>query len=52
MQLFLYPRRESNPKLRNRNPLFYPLNYRGLIDIAKLMIFSVTISIFVVKLGY
>lgn len=26
---FLYPRRESNPYRRNRNPIFYPLNYEG-----------------------
>ena len=25
----LYPRSESNRDQRNRNPLFYPLNYRG-----------------------
>ncbi len=24
---YLYTRRESNPNRRNRNPLFYPLNY-------------------------
>ena len=39
-----YTCRESNPNLRNRNPLFYPLNYRcamvccQLIGIAKVMI--------------
>ncbi len=27
MPLFLYPRGESNPNRRNRNPIFYPLNY-------------------------
>ena len=25
-----YPRSESNRDQRNRNPLFYPLNYRGV----------------------
>ncbi len=28
--LFLYPRGESNAYRRNRNPKFYPLNYRGI----------------------
>ncbi len=27
-----YPRSESNRDQRNRNPLFYPLNYRGIPD--------------------
>ena len=27
---FMYPRSESNRDQRNRNPLFYPLNYRGI----------------------
>ena len=27
---FSYPRSESNRDQRNRNPLFYPLNYRGI----------------------
>ena len=27
---FQYPRSESNRDQRNRNPLFYPLNYRGI----------------------
>ena len=27
--LFSYPRGESNAYRRNRNPKFYPLNYRG-----------------------
>lgn len=26
-----YPRWESNPNRRNRNPKFYPLDYRGII---------------------
>ncbi len=30
-RLVLYPRGESNPNRRNRNPKFYPLNY-GDID--------------------
>lgn len=30
-RLSLYPRGESNPNRRNRNPKFYPLNY-GDID--------------------
>ena len=30
--LFLYPRGESNAYRRNRNPKFYPLNYRGMPD--------------------
>lgn len=29
--LHLYPRWESNPNRRNRNPKFYPLDYRGII---------------------
>ncbi len=28
---FQYPRSESNRDQRNRNPLFYPLNYRGIL---------------------
>lgn len=28
---YLYPRWESNPNRRNRNPKFYPLDYRGII---------------------
>ena len=28
--LFSYPRGESNAYRRNRNPKFYPLNYRGI----------------------
>ena len=28
--LVKYPRSESNRDQRNRNPLFYPLNYRGI----------------------
>ena len=27
----MYPRSESNRDQRNRNPLFYPLNYRGIL---------------------
>ena len=27
---FSYPRGESNAYRRNRNPKFYPLNYRGI----------------------
>ena len=30
-QLISYPRSESNRDQRNRNPLFYPLNYRGIL---------------------
>lgn len=41
-RLVLYPRGESNPNRRNRNPKFYPLNYgdidkrQTLVCIAKL----------------
>ncbi len=35
-----YPRRESNPNRRNRNPIFYPLNYGDGICYAKLGIIS------------
>lgn len=28
--LFLYPRAESNRHPKNRNLIFYPLNYRGI----------------------
>ncbi len=36
----LYPRGESNAYRRNRNPKFYPLNYRGVSDTdAKVSIF-------------
>ena len=31
-QPLLYPRRESNPNLKNRNLPFYPLNYEGIDD--------------------
>lgn len=27
---FLYPRRESNPNLKFRKLVFYPLNYKGI----------------------
>lgn len=30
---FLYPGGDSNPNRRNRNPTFYPLNYRDLFII-------------------
>lgn len=35
---FLYTHGESNPNRRNRNPIFYPLNY-GCFYIAKVRIF-------------
>lgn len=33
--LFLYPRRESNSDQWFRKPLFYPLNYKGIVPIKK-----------------
>lgn len=30
VELPQYPRRESNPNLKNRNLPFYPLNYEGV----------------------
>ena len=30
---FLYARGESNPNRRNRNPIFYPLNYGRIFPI-------------------
>ena len=37
---FLYLRSESNRDQRNRNPLFYPLNYGGIpLGIAKIVLF-------------
>lgn len=30
MKCFLYPRRESNPNLKFRKLVFYPLNYKGI----------------------
>lgn len=35
-----YSRRESNPNRRNRNPIFYPLNYGNRICYAKVGIIS------------
>ena len=31
--VFLYARGESNPNRRNRNPIFYPLNYGRIFPI-------------------
>lgn len=30
LKCFLYPRRESNPNLKFRKLVFYPLNYKGI----------------------
>ena len=31
-----YPRRESNPNRRNRNPIFYPLNYGDFLTASRI----------------
>ena len=46
--LLLYLRRESNPNRRNRNPIFYPLNYGDIFVYAKLIKFAILSNIHVV----
>lgn len=53
LRLLKYPRRESNPNRRNRNPIFYPLNYgdRGFLIVRKVTFFLLTLQKQSVNLG-